>query len=246
MTAEEKVAGVTVKKINKELKKNMTKKNLSQKNNRKSKKINKVMDDINNNEYLKMCKEKRGRNETYLNKLVDDIKRVKNTNSPLNERNKKSTSRKKATSPKSTSKPILKTKKTNETQSSPKSKSKHISKKKDSGPRTTKMPRKILSPKKDVPKENKTIKCHHELYISYEQETDRRYCMKGMDLEGVNCSKCHEKFGLRQHPPSLTQPIFVCCNRKSSYCTHSLCRTCFFKLCQASSENGCAKRRSRR
>ena len=184
------------------------------------------MDDIDNNEYLIMCKEKRGRNETCLNKLVDDINRVKNINSPLKERNKKSTSRKN-TSPKSTSKPILKTKK-------------------DSGPKATKMPRKILSLKKDVPKENKTIKCHHQLYISYEQETDRRYCMKDMDLEGVNCSKCHGKFGLPQHPPSNTQSIFVCCNRRSSYCTHSLCGTCFFKLCQASSENGNAKRRSRR
>ena len=240
MTAEEKVAGATVNKINKEVKMHTKEKT------RKSKKVNNVMDDIDNNKYLKMCKEKRVRNEKCLNKLVHDIKRVQNKNSLLKERNKKSTLRNKATTPKPTSKPILKAKKINERHSSPKSKSKHISKKKDSGPKATKMPRKISSPKKDVPKEKNKIKCHHQLYISYEQETDRRYCMKGMDLEGVNCSKCHVKFGLPQHPPSNTQPIFVCCNRRSSCCTHSLCGTCYFKLSQASSENGYAKRRSRR
>ena len=56
MTAEEKVANVTIKKINKEIRK------VPKKKNGKPKK-NSVMDNVEDNDYLKMCKQKCGRNK---------------------------------------------------------------------------------------------------------------------------------------------------------------------------------------
>ena len=121
-----------------------------------------------------MCKQKRGQNELYLSQVVDDIKKVKNKNSPPNETKKKPSSKKKATSLKPTSKPI--------------------SKKKESSLESSTEPRKVLSEKKNVPKEQEKIKCLHQLYILYKPETNRQYCRKGMDVEGVNCSKCQKNW----------------------------------------------------
>ena len=86
----------------------------------------------------------------------------------------KPSSKKKATSPKPTSKPI--------------------SKKKENSPKTSTKPRKVLSQKINIPKEQETIKCLHQLYILYKPENNRQYCRKGMDLEGVNCSKCQKNW----------------------------------------------------
>ena len=48
------------------------------------------------------------------------------------------------------------------------------------------------------------LKCAHHLIVLYEQEADRQYCKKGMDLEGVSYSKCKKKFGLPGMPPTIT------------------------------------------
>ena len=95
MTAEEKVANVTIKNINKEIKK-VPKKKIS-----KPKK-NSVMDDVEKNDYLKMCKQKRGRNKQVLSQIVEDLKKRKR-NSP--KRTPKQNLRKKISSPRTTLNP---------------------------------------------------------------------------------------------------------------------------------------------
>ena len=83
------------------------------------------------------------------------------------------------------------------------------SKRKQSGPKSSTKPRVVLSEEESLPKDKEKVKCLHQLYISYKPETDRRYCKKGMDLDGVKCSKCHVKFGMPRQPPSNTQPIWI-------------------------------------
>ena len=215
MKAEEKVANVTIKNINKEIKK-VPKKKIS-----KPKK-NSVMYDVEKNDYLKICKQKRGRNKQVLSQIVEDLKK-RRRNSP--KRTPKQNLRKKISSPKTTLNPrkILST-----------------SKKATSPKRTPKQ-------KKDLAKAKPKIKCSHQNSISYEPESDRRYCKEGMDLEGVSCSKCSLKFGEPRQPPSITQPIWVCCNRRNSDCTHSLCGTCYHdKTNDAQLETRYSKRRTRR
>jgi len=114
-------------------------------------------------------------------------------------------------------------------------------KKATSSTNTTSKPRQILNRNKDKPKKKNTIKCTHNLHVSYEEETDRRYCKEGMDLEGASCVKCKIKFGMPGMPPSINKPIWVCCNRKLSGCKHSLCAQCYFEMCNSS-----AKRRTRK
>ena len=184
------------------------------------------MDNIHINAYLKIYKQNRGRNKLYLSQVVDNIKKVKNKNSLPNVTKKKPSSKKKATSLKPTSKPI--------------------SKKKESSPKSSTEPRKVLSQKKNVPKEQEKIKCLDQLYILYEPETNRQYCKKGMDLEGVNCSKSHTKFGMLTQPPSNMQLIWICYNRRSSNCTHALCSNFYFHMCNDMHVNGYEKSQTRR
>ena len=62
--------------------------------------------------------------------------------------------------------------------------------KKSSSPKTTvRKPGKKIKSKKDIVRKTDNKKCTHNLYILYKQETDRRYCKKGMELEGFSCSK---------------------------------------------------------
>ena len=165
---------------------------------------------------------KRGQNELYLSQVVDNIKKVTKKNSPPKETKKKPSLKQKETSP---FKPSLK--------------------RKQSSPRSSTKPRKIWSQKESIPKEKEKMKCLHQSFILYKPEINRRYCKKGMDLDGVKCSKCHVKFGMPQQPPSNMQPIWICCNRRSSHCTHSLCGTCYFDLCNDKPINGYARRWTR-
>ena len=177
-----------------------------------------VMDDVCENQYLKMCKQKRGRNHKFLKQVVDDIKR-----------GKKSTPR---NLPRSRTEIQLGI---GDTNTSPK-------KKKGTCVTTTvAKPRRIFNSKNKRDKDKTQFKCAHRLTISFEQETDKRYCNKGMDLEGVSCSKCKLKFGQQGMPPAINKPIWVCNNRRLSGCTHSLCSACYFDM-----SDGSSKRRTRR
>jgi hypothetical protein len=214
------------------------------------------MDDVEDNEYLQMCKSKRGRNEKFLNQVVNDLKKGKRDNEIKTPSKKKKGADKKTNSPKS---PVRKEslkkgspkspvridtlKKGNSVKKSKTRSPKRIfAEKNSSSPKTNvRKPRKNFKPKKVIVTKAVDKKCTHKLYISYEQETDRRYCKKGMDLEGGSCSKCKLKFGMPGMPPSDTQPMWVCCNRKYIGCTYSLCSDCYFEM-----QNGSSNRRTRR
>lgn len=106
------VSSVTIKKINREIKK-------IPKKNSKSNKNTSVMENVADNKYLQMCKEKRGRNREVLSKVVEDIKKKvasprrtpkrnesKNKkSSPKNIANKKPSAKKRVSSPKTIKKP---------------------------------------------------------------------------------------------------------------------------------------------
>ncbi len=91
----------------------------------------------------------------------------------------------------------------------------------------------------DFVKNNKCSGISHSDYTiggGYLEETNPMYCTGGYDLEGGSCAVCgaclvHKGCSIfgETFRPSLSTPLFTCCNRMRLGCDWVLCNGCFMK-----------------